>query len=123
MPSGRSLTLNCTVGSASQPIRIRWYKGDNDVDVSRSNFVMLSNGALRINSVQRPEEGSYHCTAEDSRGKMIVSRDAVISVACKYAREVEQTRHVVRGCEGWDVPPQICQKVTFSQKIGPQWGF
>ncbi|XP_072028791.1 uncharacterized protein [Amphiura filiformis] len=79
--SGRSVTLNCTVMSASQPVTLRWLRGQSEVDTSNSNFVHLSNGALRINSVTRTEQGSYHCTAEDTRGKMIISQDAVLSIA------------------------------------------
>nr|XP_018673109.1 roundabout homolog 2-like isoform X3 [Ciona intestinalis]XP_026696370.1 roundabout homolog 2-like isoform X4 [Ciona intestinalis] len=74
--SGQTVELECQVKGDPRP-RIRWSKDGGSLP-SQSRVVPLSNGNLRITSVQASDSGEYVCTAENQVGSD--SRSAIINV-------------------------------------------
>ena len=73
---------HCSAHS-DQPVTYSWSRGSQPVN-GQPNYDVLANGTLRIISVSQSDVGSYTCQARTSRGEIITSREALLTLASKF---------------------------------------
>lgn len=87
------VTLDCrSKSSTSEPLTIEWYKDGQLVETTATNpgshRILLPDGSLfflRVVQSKREQDGGvYWCVASDESG-VARSRNATLSVACKYS--------------------------------------
>nr|XP_042698413.1 protein turtle homolog A isoform X2 [Chrysemys picta bellii] len=67
VPDGEPLSLTCSAVGSPQPV-IVWKR--NDVAIESGDKVQVSNGTLRITSVERASTGIYTCHASSKEGSV-----------------------------------------------------
>lgn len=62
------LQLNCEVQGNPLPT-IEWYRLGEPIPRDREGITYLTNGALRIDHIQKEDSGIYECVATNEAGK------------------------------------------------------
>ena len=75
---GQPLTLRCNVTAGTPSPNVTWKK------VNDSSKTFLSGQTLTFINVTRTDVGNYFCEADNGVGEAAKSREAVVTVHCKY---------------------------------------
>ncbi|XP_063792362.1 neural cell adhesion molecule L1 isoform X2 [Pseudophryne corroboree] len=64
--------MHCKFFGSPAPVT-HWYDSDMNSVVSKDGFEILTNGSMKISDVGSKDEGTYYCTAANSKGNMTIS--------------------------------------------------
>ncbi|XP_034035488.1 hemicentin-1 [Thalassophryne amazonica] len=85
--AGSTIVLNCQANGEPTPI-IEWSRQGRPL-VNNNHFSTLSNGSLRINSVQKEDTDEYECVARNMLGSVLARVTLTVRVHGVYSEWME----------------------------------
>ncbi|XP_075040935.1 neural cell adhesion molecule L1 isoform X2 [Mixophyes fleayi] len=92
-----------------------WYDKDMISVVSKDSFEILTNGTMKITDVSSEEEGTYYCTASNSKGNMTISAYLDVRNATQIVTPPEMQRVRKGGKATFECIPLFDDKMEYKR--------
>ncbi|XP_063867353.1 hemicentin-2-like isoform X1 [Scylla paramamosain] len=116
---GDDVYFDCLIVSNPPFQRIAWYKEETEVHHNKPAGVLVGGTNLVLQSVQRPDAGTYTCRATNAVG---TSRSNALTLSIQYVPMCAQNRVTVTAVEGEMVTLQ-CAVDAYPANVTFHWLF